>query len=122
MSQRRGGIIFLKVDGEQWPAKGNFSYGLGKFQREAILESSGVGGYKESSTVPFIEGEITDRPEISLDAIAAITDATVILELANDKVIALRNAWSVNSDGLTGETDEGNIKVRFEGLSAEEIR
>ncbi len=122
MSQRRGGIIFLKIDGVQYPAKGNFSYGLGKPQREAIVGSSGVDGYKETSTVPFIEGEITDRAELNLDTLSQITDSTIILELANDKVIALRNGWIVNGDGLTAETDEGNVKVRFEGLSAEEIQ
>jgi len=71
--------------------------------------------------VPFIEGEITDRAELNLDTLSQITDSTIILELANDKVIALRNGWIVNGDGLTAETDEGNVKVRFEGLSAEEI-
>lgn len=122
MSQRRGGIIFLTIDGVQYPAKGNFTYGLGKPQREAIVGSSGVDGYKETATTPFIEGEITDRQELSLDTLSEIKDSTIVLELANEKVIALRNAWIANADGLTGETDEGNIKVRFEGLSAEEIR
>jgi hypothetical protein len=35
-------------------------------------------------------------------------------------VIALRDAWYA-ADG-EGNTEEGNIKVRFEGKSGEEIR
>lgn len=121
MSQRRAGIIFLKVDGTQFDAKGSFTYGLGKNTRESIVGSDRLHGYKEMPTAPFIEGEITDRQELSLDALSNITDATITLELANGKVIVLRSAFMTNKDGLTGQTEEGNIPVRFEGASAEEI-
>lgn len=118
---RKGGIIFLKIDGVQYQAKGEFSYGLGKPTREAIVGSDAVHGYAENPIAPFIEGEITDGIDISLDTIANITDSTITLELANEKVIALRNAWSTNPDGLGASTGEGNIPVRFEGLRAEEV-
>jgi hypothetical protein len=49
-----------------------------------------------------------------------IKDATITLELANSKVIVLREAW--NAAEGTGNTGEGNIPVRFEGMSAEEIK
>lgn len=122
MGQRKGGVIFFKVDGTQYQAKGNFSYGLGKEVREAIVGSDTVHGFKGMPTAPFIEGEITDSADLSLDSFSAITDSTVTLELANGKVIALRNAWSCNADGLKVQTEEGNVAIRFEGISAEEVR
>lgn len=122
MSQRRAGICFLKVDGVQYPVKGDIKYGLGKPTREAIPSSSGIDGYKETVTVPFIEGEFIDRAELNLDELSNITDSTVVLELANEKVIALRNAWITNPDGLGAGTEEANVAFRFEGLSAEEIQ
>lgn len=117
--QRRGGIIQVQVDGVIQDAKGNFTYNLGQPKREAIVGSDRVHGYKEMPQVPFIEGEITDRSTLDLAALANTTNATVTLQLANGKVISLRSAWYAG-DG-TGNSEEGNIAVRFEGLSAQEI-
>jgi len=79
-----------------------------------------VHGYKGMPRVPFIEGEITDRGNLDLAAFQALTDATITLELANGKTVILRDAW-YSADGDVG-TEEANIQVRFEGLSAEETR
>ncbi len=120
MSERKGGIIFVKIDGEIQDAKGNFTYNLGMPKREAIVGSDTVHGFKETPQVAFIEGEITDRQTLDLEKLLRTEDATITLELANGKVISLRNAWYAG-DG-TGNTDEGNIAVRFEGKSGEEIK
>jgi hypothetical protein len=120
MSQRRGGIIQLQVNGELHDAKGNFTYNLGRPKREGIVGSDGVHGYKETPQVAFIEGEITDRGNLDLAKLVTMFGATVTLELANGKVIVLRDAWFA-SEG-TGNTEEGNIAVRFEGANGEEIR
>lgn len=117
---RVGGLISLKIDGDIYKAKGNFTYNLGKPKRDAVIGADVVHGYKEAVQVPFIEGEITDTREISLETLAMIDEATVTLELANDKVIVLREAWQAGEG--TGNTEEGNIAIRFEGMSAEEIR
>jgi hypothetical protein len=122
MGARVFGKIELKIDSQIYAAKGSFSYGLGKDEREAVVGSDGVHGYKLKPTIPFIEGEISDAADLSLDTLAAITDATVTLTLANGKVISLNNSWTVCKDGLTASTEEGAIAVRFEGLKAEEIR
>jgi hypothetical protein len=119
-NQRRGGIIQVQVNGEIYEAKGSWSYNLGRAKREAIVGSDGVHGYTEKPQVAFVEGEITDRGTLDLASVVTMTDATVTLELANGKVIVLRDAWFAG-DG-TGHTEEGNVEVRFEGKSAEEIR
>lgn len=116
---RRGGIIYLKVNGEIYDAKGSFSYNLGKPKNEAILGADGVHGYKSTPQVPFIEGEVTDRPSLDLASVCETDEATITLELANGKVITLRDAWYAGEG--TGNTEEGNIAVRYEGLSADEV-
>jgi len=118
--QRRGGIIFLQINGEIFDAKGNFTYNLGRPMREAIVGADTVHGYKETPQVAFIEGEITDRGTLDLNSLVMLTGATVTLELANGKVIVLRDAWFAGEG--TGNTEEGNIAVRFEAQSAEEVR
>jgi hypothetical protein len=119
-TQRRGGIIQLQVNGELQDAKGAFTYNLGRPKREAIVGADSTHGYKETPQVAFIEGEVTDRGTLDLAALVTISGATVTLELANGKVIVLRDAWYAGEG--TGNTEEGNVAVRFEGKDAEEIR
>ena len=119
MSQRRGGIIKVQVDGEVYDAKGNWTYNLGRPKREEIVGSDAIHGYKETPQAPFIEGEITDRQTMDLNKLVTLKNATVTLELANGKVIGLNDSYYAG-DG-TGNTEEGNIQVRFVGLTADEI-
>lgn len=119
MSQRSAGLIKFKRNGVQERAKGNFTYNLGKPVRETIIGSDGNHGYKETPQPCFIEGEITDRADLVLADLVTADDQTVILELGNGKVIALSEAYFVGEG--TGNTEEANIAVRFEGAEAEEI-
>lgn len=119
-SQRRGGIIQLQVAGELQDAKGDFTVNIGRPKREAIIGADTVHGYKEVPQVAFIDGEITDRGTLDLEKLVTVVDATVTLETATGKVYVLRNAWYAGEGTLN--TGEGNIPVRFEGQSGEEIR
>jgi len=110
--QRRAGIIYLKIDGQQYDAKGSFSYNLGQPKREAVMGSDGVHGYKEVPQVPFIEGELTDSSALSLKSLVTMDGVTVTLELANGKVIAGSQMWYA-ADGKA-QTEEANVEVRFE--------
>lgn len=118
---RRAGLVSVKIDGTIYDVKGEVTYSLGKETREAIIGHDKVHGYKAMPSVPFMEFELTDSDELSLDTLADYTNVTVTCELANGKVIALRNAWCTNPDGLGGTTEEGVIAIRFEGEKAEEI-
>ncbi len=121
MSQnRRGGVIFLKINGDIQDAKGSFTYNHGKPKREAIVGADRVHGYKETAQAPFIEGEITDSATLDVEALKDVDGATITLELANGKVFLLRDAWYANEGNV--QTEEGNITVRFEGMSGEEIK
>lgn len=111
-NNRRAGRIFVKVDGTQYDAKGDFTYGLGLPKREAIVGSDGVHGYKETPQVPFIEGVFTDSSSLDLATLQQIDNATVTLELANGKIVGLSNAWYASEGNVS--TGEGEIPVRFE--------
>lgn len=117
---RRAGIIFVKVNGEQLEAKGNFTYNLGLPKRDALVGADGVHGFKEMPKTAFLEGEITDRREFDLAKFQSIDGATVTLELNNGKVVVFRDAWYA-ADG-DAQTEEANVQLRFEAKSAEEVR
>lgn len=117
--QRRAGTIFFKVDGEQYDAKGEFTYNIGRPKRTGIVGADRHHGFKEEPQVGFIEGKITDSTTLDLETLITLTDATVTLELANGKVITLREAYyAAEGSGTTGEAE---IDVRFEG-AGEEVR
>ena len=121
MANRRvGGIIFFKVDSALYQAKGEFTYNIGVNKREAIVGADGIHGFKEEPQVPMIEGAITDSDELNLETLLNIRDATATLELANGKVIVIREAFFAGDGNVT--SSEGEIEIRFEGIRGEEIR
>lgn len=117
-NNRRAGTLFVKVNGVQYDAKGNWTYNKGSVKRKAITGPDGVHGYSEMPQVPYVEGEITDSGTLDLSTFQNIVDATVTLELANGKVFILRDAWYA-ADGDV-QSEEGNIQVRFEGMDGDE--
>lgn len=119
---RVAGILQFKIDGEQYLAKGSFSYGYGKNVRTSIVGLDSVHGFSEVLIPPFIEGELTDDGNLSIDVLADVVDSTITLELANGKIFSLEHAWNLNTDGITIEAEESNMTVRFEGLRAKDIR
>lgn len=117
--QRRAGLITVQTDGEVQEAIGNFSYNLGHPMRETLVGADGIHGYKETPQPAFIEGELRDRSSLDLSALVQKKNITVTLELANGKLISLRDAWFAGEG--TANSEEANIAVRFEGKSAREI-
>jgi len=119
-NRRVGGLLFLKVDSELFQAKGEFTYNINPVKRESVVGVDTVHGFKEEPKVQFVEGAITDSDELDLPGFQAIRDATLTLELANGKVIQLREAFYAADGDVT--SSEGEIQVRFEGISGKEIR
>lgn len=120
MAQSRiAGVAFVKYNGRALPIRGGWTVGFNQIKREGLAGQDGVHGYKEMPQVPFIEGDVSTTADVAIEALVAITDATVQLEAANGKVYVLRNAWT--ADAYEIDTEEGKLKVRFEGLSIDEI-
>lgn len=117
---RVGGIIEFKANGNLYSAKGAFTYNLGQPKRDPVIGHDSVHGYKELPQAPRIEGAITDRSDLDLEAFLNMKDATVTLSLANGKIIVLREGFYAGEGDVT--TEEGEIQVLIHGSGAEEIR
>ncbi len=113
------GTAFLKVDGDQYPLKGSFTVSPSAVERSGIAGQDYVHGYAEVPRVPFIEGDISSRPEISLEDLELVRNATVTAELINGKTYVLRNAWCRSAIELN--TRDGQFRARFEGEACDEI-
>ena len=119
MANRVGGIINFKVDGALFKAKGSFTYNIGRPVRESVIGADTVHGFLERPQVAFIEGAITDDQTLNLKSLVEVNGATVTLELANGKVVVLRDAYFAGEG--SGTSEEGEIAVRFESAFGEEV-
>ncbi len=119
MSQRRGGITLLAIDGRRFLVKGSASYNLGRAMREAIIGQDAVHGYKETPQVAFVECTITDTANTDLSDLATGTGKTLTLVLPNGKTILFQNAYAAGEWG--GSTEEGEISLRYEAERGEEL-
>jgi hypothetical protein len=119
MAQRIAGIAFLKVDGQLYPLRGNFTVSPSALERAGIAGQDYVHGYSELPRVPYIEGDVSLDPALSMVDVEAITQSTITAELANNKTYVLREAWCRSA--LELNTREGQTRIRFEGVSCDEI-
>ena len=119
MAQRIAGIAFLTVDGNQLALKGNFTVSPSAFERTMIAGQDGVHGYQELPRVPYIEGDLSTVPGLSLEDLEAETDVTVVAQLANNIQYTLTGATC--KAGLEANTRDGQVRVRWEGITCEEV-
>lgn len=119
MGNRLGGVLYLTVDAVQYAVRGSFTVMPSSVKREGIAGQTQVDGYTETPVVPFIKGDITTVPGLSLTALQAITDSTITVALANGSTYVLANAWSVPPFEI--DTADGKVSVEFQGLTCDEL-
>lgn len=119
MAQRIAGIAFLKVDGQMYPLRGNFTVSPSALERAGIAGEDYVHGYSELPRVPYIEGDVSLVAELSMEDVEATVNATVTAELANGKVYVLREGWCASALELNAR--EGQVRIRWQGISCDEV-
>jgi hypothetical protein len=119
MAQRFAGIAFLTVDGIQLPLRGNFTVSPSPVERTMIAGQDGVHGYQELPRVPYIEGDLSAVPGLSLEDLITQTDVTVTALLANNWQYTLTGGTC--KANLEENTRDGQLRVRWEGLACQEI-
>jgi len=117
-TNRLAGIAYLTVDGKSFMLAGDFTYMPSAVARETLVGQDRVHGYSEKPVAGFISGTIRDAGGLSVGDINAMTDVTVVGELANGKTVIGRNMWTVDTQEVA--TTEGTFAVKWEGFSVEE--
>src|SRR5262245_22086588 len=113
------GTAFLKVDGDMYPLKGNLTVSGSPMERTGIAGQDFVHGYQELPRVPYIEGDVSTTEEVSVEFIESLTNVTVTADLINGKTYVLTNAWTKGPIEIN--THDGQFRVRFEGVSCDEV-
>ena len=116
---RLAGIASLTIDGVQRMVAGDAKWQPSGFKRESLVGQDSVHGYSEMPRQGSISLSLRDSADLSVADIQAITNSTIVLELANGKTVVGRNMWNVEDQEV--DTTEGKIDIKFEGKSVVEV-
>ena len=120
MAQKFAGIAFLTVGGlGQVALRGNFTVSPSPVERTMLAGQDGVHGFQELPRVPFIEGDLSLVPGLSLEMLDSEVDVQVTAQLANGHTYTL--VGGVCKAALEANTRDGQVRVRWEGLTCEEM-
>jgi len=112
------GIASLSIDGTNYLIAGDAKYQVSGRKRETLVGQDKVHGYSETPRAGSISLSLRDRGDLSVAAVQAITNSTIVLELANGKTVVGRSMWNVEDQEV--DTAEGKFDVKFEGVSVTE--
>lgn len=117
-TNRLAGTAYLTVDGQSYMLAGDFEYSSSSKSRETLTGMDGVHGYSEKPVAGHIAGTLRDSNGLRVSDLNAMTNVTVVAELANGKVIIGRNMWAVEQQ--SAKATDGTIEIRWEGPSVTE--
>lgn len=118
-SRQAAGVIYVKTDGEQIEANGEFAYRLSGTKREYKMNANGTGYWTETPEQGFIKGAVTDLNETDIETLKNAAGVTVTLELGNGKVISAKDAIQI--DPMEGNSGSGVNPIEWQSDSVQEI-
>jgi hypothetical protein len=113
-NRRVAGVTSFSVNGSMF-AVTEFAWDPGTIQRETMTSLSGVDGYRETPISPYISGKFRDSQNVNVTGFVGLTNATVVVQLANGKQVVGHNLWFVGRPGVSGA--DGTFDFRFEGTA-----
>jgi hypothetical protein len=112
------GIASLNIDGANRLISGGAKYQVSGLEKETLTGQDVVHGYKAKPRPGKIWMTLRDTGDLSISDLQAITNSTIVLELANGKTIVGRGMWCVGSQEV--DTEEGTFDAEFESKSVVE--
>jgi hypothetical protein len=117
-TNRLAGTAYLSVDGKTYRLAGDLKYQVSGFKRETLSGQDGPHGYSELPIPGYISASVRDSSDLKLSDINAMTNVTVVAELANGKTVIARNAWTVEQQEVN--TTDAVFEVRWESTAVTE--
>jgi Phage tail tube protein len=119
MAQRIAGTAFVMVDGNQYALKGNLIISPSVVERTMIAGQDSIHGYQELPRVPWVSGDFSTIPELSLEDLVLQTDVTVVIQCANRRQYTFSQATCKGN--FEANTRDGQLNVRWEAMFCEEL-
>lgn len=111
---RLAGTASVTIDGKAFSISGEGTYRPNTNSRETLSGMDGIHGYSEKPMPGKISWKGRDGSAVAIQALTNATNATVVLSLANGKIIIGRNMWRVG-DPIEVNTEDATFTVEFEG-------
>jgi hypothetical protein len=110
---RLAGVAALTIDGAPWNVVGDLEYSPTTVIRETLKGQTQVEGYSEMPQQGSITANLRDQGGTTVASLNALTNSTIIAQLANGKTVYGAPMWQVGE--IAVNTQEGTFKVTFEG-------
>jgi hypothetical protein len=112
------GTAQVTVDGATYQLEGSAKYSPSKVKREAMMGQDGFHGWKETPIPGFISMSLRDAGDLTVADFNSMRNATVVLELANGKIVTGRNMGTTDAQEV--DTEDAKFDVKFEGPQVSE--
>jgi len=112
------GVAQVTVDGTTYQLEGDLKYSPSTVKREALLGMDGFHGWKETPVTGSITMSLRDAGSLSVGSFNSIRNSTIVLQLANGKIVVGRNMGHV--DTLEVDSADAKFEVKFEGPQVSE--
>lgn len=111
------GRAFITIGGRRLASKEGAKIDIGAMERTAVILDSGVGGYTEKLTVPYVECTVAHDASTSLAEFGDMVNVGVNFDTDTGRSFVLNNAWRAGKIEMTN----GDVSLRFEGMSCQEV-
>jgi hypothetical protein len=112
------GIARVSIDGVTRQLEGGAKYQAATVKREAMTGPDGFHGWKETPVPASISMSLRDAGDMSVADFNALRNSTVVLELANGKIVTGRNMGTTDAQEV--DTEDAKFEVKFEGPQVSE--
>ena len=92
-----------------------FMWDPANVENTTMTSLSGVDGYDQKPVAPYISGKFRDTGANSVTSFTGLSNATVVVLLANGKQIVGHNLWYVGRPNVNGA--DAGFDFRFEGVA-----
>lgn len=112
------GQVTVIVDGQKLPTSGESTLEIGGVTREPVIGDYDASAFRETPMPSKADVTLLNNGKVSLSALRAIDNATLILKTDTGRSWVVRHAY-VSEPPSFGQ--DGKAKVVFQGPPAEEM-
>lgn len=112
------GVAQVTVDGTTYQLEGGLKWSPSTVKRESMMGMDGFHGWKETPVPGSISMSLRDAGSLTVGDFTRIRNSTVVLTLANGKIVVGRNMGVV--DAVEVDSEDAKFDIKFEGPQVSE--
>lgn len=117
--KRVRGMIFFKIDNNQYSVRGDCTYKISGFQNQTYANLDGSMAIGGAPLLGYIECTVNNYQSTDVASLQGMEGVTVTYEPGNGKIVTAKDAVQVGECEVNAE--EGTMTLRFESDSVQEV-